>query len=244
MDLAVESHIEDEVTLAKRGDRQRRELLLVKHRQFIHAAASRVARRHLDWANDDELSVAMLAFNEAIDRYDETRSGSFLALARVVIERRLVDYFRRQGRGAVIPLSSYSEEELHIIEAEAASTTYERTAHQSDLSEEVSEFKVLLNQYGIKLADLVKSSPRHRDSRATLARVARTLASTPPFLDYLRKHRQLPLRELELATRVSRRQLENGRRYIVALALILSSPELVALKDFTPSLLGEGGMEA
>lgn len=242
--MAVERHIEDEVTLAQRGDRQCRELLLLKHRQFIHAVASKVARRHLDWANDDELSVAMLAFNEAIDRYDGTRGGSFLALARVVIERRLVDYFRRQGRGAGIPLSSCSEEELHLIEAQAASITFERNTRQADLSEEVSEFKLLLNQYGIKLADLVKSSPRHRDTRATLAEVARTVVSTPSFLDYLRKHRQLPLRELELTTRVSRRQLENGRRYIVALALILSSPELIPLKDFAPSLLGEGVMEA
>ena len=46
---------------------------------------------------DDELSIAMMAFHEAIGGYSRTR-GSFLKYAAMLIRSRLVDYSRREQR--------------------------------------------------------------------------------------------------------------------------------------------------
>ena len=47
---------------------------------------------------DDEASIAMIAFNEAIDAYDDSAGASFLSFAEIVIKRRMVDYFRRKTK--------------------------------------------------------------------------------------------------------------------------------------------------
>ncbi|MEW6448710.1 MAG: sigma factor, partial [Bacillota bacterium] len=52
----------------------------------------------------DELSVAWLALNEAIDQFRPGSGTSFLAFAKVVIRRRLVDYFRNvPGQSVTTP---------------------------------------------------------------------------------------------------------------------------------------------
>ncbi|MEW6447844.1 MAG: sigma factor, partial [Bacillota bacterium] len=86
--------LENWVIQAQAGDSQAREKVLVQSQAFVARVAARYARRYLHWSNDDELSVAWLALNEAIDQFRPGSGTSFLAFAKVVIRRRLVDYFR------------------------------------------------------------------------------------------------------------------------------------------------------
>lgn len=46
---------------------------------------------------DDEFSIAMIAFHEAIQSYSRTR-GSFLHYASILIKNRLIDYHRKESR--------------------------------------------------------------------------------------------------------------------------------------------------
>ena len=43
------------------------------------------------------MSIALLAFDEAVQHYN-AQKGSFLAFSSLVISRRLTDYMRKQGR--------------------------------------------------------------------------------------------------------------------------------------------------
>lgn len=90
-----------------------------------------------------------------------------------------------------------------------------------------------LLEYGISLDDLIKVSPKHRDTKQNLLRVAGVLAREQKLLEYLRKQKQLPLKELAALTGVSRRVLEKGRKYLIALVLILTEPEFFPLKRFS-----------
>jgi len=48
--------------------------------------------RHVEPENSEEYSVALLAFNEAINAYDEEKHSNFLVFSEQVINRRLIDY--------------------------------------------------------------------------------------------------------------------------------------------------------
>lgn len=68
--------------------------------QAHEAFVLRCASRHAGFAvtrSDDEYSVALLAFYEAIKGYDPA-SGPFGAYASLVIGRRLADHYRSQHR--------------------------------------------------------------------------------------------------------------------------------------------------
>ncbi len=65
------------------------------------AGCVRIVPQYLVLGRDDEASIAMIAFNEAIDAYSSDGGGaSFLSFAEIVIKRRMVDFFRRQARRA------------------------------------------------------------------------------------------------------------------------------------------------
>jgi RNA polymerase sigma factor len=95
----------------------------------------------------------------------------------------------------------------------------------SERREEIERFQKTLMEYGLSLRDLVNASPKHKDARMNLLKVARTLAGDSDLLALLVEKKRLPLNELSLATGVSRKTLERGRRYILAASLIMGFPD-------------------
>ncbi|MCL5676542.1 MAG: hypothetical protein M1602_01435 [Firmicutes bacterium] len=77
------------VTRAKDGDVEARNRLIAKFQPFVLGIASRISGRFVQAGRDDEVSVGLLAFNEAIDSYDPAKGVSFLGFAEIVIRRRL-----------------------------------------------------------------------------------------------------------------------------------------------------------
>ncbi len=62
----------------------------------ILCTASRVTG-HFVTKSDDEWTIALSAFVEAVKAYDLKR-GSFFNFAKMVIQRRLIDYIRQQKK--------------------------------------------------------------------------------------------------------------------------------------------------
>ncbi|MBQ8401937.1 MAG: hypothetical protein IJX14_08410, partial [Clostridia bacterium] len=63
---------------------------------FIRAEASKCIQR-LCTEQDDEYSIAMIAFHEAITGYERSR-GNFLRYAAMLIRSRIIDYSRKESR--------------------------------------------------------------------------------------------------------------------------------------------------
>ncbi len=225
---------------ARGGDATARELLLKRYTPFALKVASRVIGSYVELGRDDEASVALMAFNEAIDSYDPGRGASFLGFAQAVIRRRLIDFFRQaRSRSREVPLSAFGEAEdgseeilgsggvgavgrleaAQVAAAEWADADWEEA---TDRRGEVLRFRELLKAYGITLAELVRISPRHEDARKRAMEAARVLASRPNLIGHLRRRGELPLKELEILVGLSRKTLERQRKYIIAVALILT----------------------
>ena len=98
------------------------------HLDVYKRQASNCCRKYLVLGRDDEASIAMIAFNEAIDSFDSTGGASFLSFAEIVVKRRMVDYFRRQSKKSEeIPISAFESDEnedgiLQKIESKEAHT--------------------------------------------------------------------------------------------------------------------------
>lgn len=225
---------EDILAAARSGDSGAREELIKRHKDFIAGAGWATCKRFLVWGRDDELSVAQIAFNEAIDKYRPEEGASFHTFARRVIHHRLVDYIRRESKHKHISLSPMNpgDEELGRYDAATSTGQYMENEIQAAFAEMVEEYIKTLATYGIDMADLIKASPRRRNSKETLNSVAKRLLNEPELMDYLQKYKKLPLKELERITGIKRRVLEKGRKYIIALALILNNPVFSPLKEF------------
>ncbi|MDA8343963.1 MAG: RNA polymerase sigma-I factor [Thermaerobacter sp.] len=208
------------------ADKAARELLIERFTPFVLRATTRTVGRYVRLGEDDEVSVALIAFNEAIDRFDPERGGNFLAFAETVIKRRLIDHYRREGQRREIPLSALQAEEGDResqlpMEAEAAISAHQERTAQEERREEILRFQTALNGFGIHFSDLVRLSPRHRDARAAAMGVAALVAGRHELRRYLLERGSLPMRQLEAEVALSRKTLERHRKFIVAVALAL-----------------------
>lgn len=196
--------------------------------------SSNLCKRYLTWGVDDELSIALVAFNEAIDKYEPGEGASFYGFSKTVMTRRLIDHFRKESKYQLLSLSPSESDsnDFKNYDSEVSMEMYQETEQNYDFVETVKSYVLALAEYGITLEDLVKVSPKHRDSKATLYKVAQELSDRDDLLQYLTKNKCLPLKELELLTGIKRKVLERGRKYIIATVLILSDPDFMSLKSF------------
>jgi RNA polymerase sigma factor len=210
---------------ARAGDADARDTLLRDFMPFVLRVASQQTGRYLRTGVDEEISVALMAFNQAIDGYQEGR-GSFAGFAETVIRRRLIDYRRRQKLGREVVLS-----DLEVLDDEGhlETPTLDRVARDAwsadqeaaERRQEIFEYRETLARFGIEFRDLTRNCPKHRDARARATAVARRVAEDRDLAEHLLAERNLPLRDLLPRVEESRKTVERHRRYIVAVALIL-----------------------
>lgn len=224
---------------ARNGDTLARETLIQNYMPFITRAASSVSGRYLAPENDDQISVAMMAFNEAIDHYDGTKGIAFLTFAETVIKRRIIDYFRKESRNSRAVLFGVNHNEtgpdagspLDRIEVRRAEEKLALENETADLRDEIARFNADLQAFGISFFDLVEASPKHEDARLRAMSAARRVVENRVYRDFLLNRKSLPLKALEQEVDVSRKTLERQRKYIVAVALLLMS-DYVCLKEY------------
>ena len=207
---------------ARGGDREAREELVERHRHFILGAAAACCKRRITW-HDDAASIALIAFNEAVDTYKDDRGVPFLAFARLVIRSRIADHYRKEARAAAESL-----EQVAATGGLAAEVVWGRFTEEEivrERREEIERYRKLLQEFGLTFKDLVAAAPKHRDARANFLRVGRVLAENQEWFRQLVEKKRVPLAELSIATGVPRKTLERGRRYILAVSLIFGYPE-------------------
>lgn len=210
---------------AMAGDSKARENLIGECQLFIHKITCGQAKRNLEWGRDDELSIALIAFNEAIDAYCPEKQVPFPAFVRIVIQSRLKDYWRRENRAQPSAAVLLEPEDMEGLSTRESWEAYWDQVIAQERGEEIRRFNQLLNEYGINFSDLVKVSPQHSDTRQRLHQVAVSLVQSPQLMMLLLNTKKLPLQELSAGLGISRKTLERGRKYIIALALILQFAE-------------------
>ena len=86
----------EQKVLAAKADEQIFNELVESHKGWMLRIAHETTHRYIT-DSDDEWSIALMAFSEAVKSY-EADKGSFRGLAAMVIRRRIVDYLRKEGR--------------------------------------------------------------------------------------------------------------------------------------------------
>lgn len=216
------------VEAAQAGNREARDELIRAYTPFILRVASQAAGRYVVVGQDEEVSVAFSAFNEAIDAY-RSDQGSFLRFAETVVRRRLIDLFRHRERaqGREVVLSdlemTHGEEgeevALPALDA-AAEAAWRRAEEATQRRWEIEELGRRLAQFRITWEDLARHGPRHRDARRRALEVARRVAEDRDLARHLVERGELPMRRLLEVISVHRKTLERHRKYIIAAALI------------------------
>ena len=221
----------------KAGNKQMRDAFIARHKPFIMKVASMCTGRKI-WEDDDEFGIGMEAFNEAINSYDLNKKSNFFTFCELVIKRRIIDFIRMNSKNSrVFPFSSMGD--FNEFESKYLVSDSHLNYENAEVEEDIIVFKQKLAKYGITILELAKSSPKHKDSRSLCVEIAKVLAEDNELYGKLKKNRNIPRNELLKRVNVHRRTIENNRKFIIAVCLILRSNLEISKKFF--SLMERGG---
>lgn len=209
---------------------------LIKQQEFyILKCASKTCHRYIT-KSDDEWSIALMAFTQAIQSYDLTK-GSFASFADLVIKRRLIDYIKSQTKYnsevTVDPIAFDTEPEEDAPDASIRIAVAEQVSRQdnNDLKYEIEAANMSFSEYGFSFFDLSECSPRALKTKKACAEAVNYMLRNEPSIKELRTTKQLPLKIIEKNTHIPRKILERHRKYIIAAIEILSG-EYPYLSDY------------
>ncbi len=219
-----------------RSDEKAFENLVRENKNFIKKVAYNTVHRFVT-ESDDEWSVALLAFHEAVRHYDVGK-GEFAAFSGMVIKRRLMDYMTSENRhGAemtvepgILAGDRDDLEDLTALQSETlkgARRQAERlggdyaSPESSPVKDEIDAMQQVLSGYGFSFFDLAESSPKAEKTKKMCGQIIGFLSGDPVLMRKMRSTGTLPVKEILEKIKVPRKITERHRKYIIASAEIL-----------------------
>lgn len=210
---------------AAKEDVQAADRLIGTYLPFIKTETAKFLKRPPIEGHDDELSIAMIAFHEAIGGYSRTR-GAFLKYAAMLIRSRLIDYSRREQRHSrVISLDAPAREENTTLGEVLVGERdpHEEMAARDAARIEIEELTRQMKEFGVDLSNVADNCPKQQRTLDACRKALQYARENPELLDDLLKTKRLPIGQLAAGSGVERKTLERHRKYMVALLLIYTN---------------------
>ncbi|MBG9589462.1 RNA polymerase sigma factor SigI [Cytobacillus firmus] len=232
--------LEETVKLIQQGNAALNNELIESYKPFIAKTVSSVCKRYIH-ESDDEFSIGLIAFNEAIQKYSPDKGSSLISFSEVLIKRRVIDYIRKQSKFQNLSFNGVSNLEdddtaSSAIEDELSIEDYRKKTDEELRKEEIFQFTQILQEFGLTFSDLIEQSPKHADARKNAMTVAKILVENEELKSILFDKKKLPIKQLEGYVSLSRKTIERNRKYIIAISLILTG-DYVFLKDYIKGVL-------
>lgn len=210
---------------AAKENTQEADKLIRTYMPFIKSETAKFLRRPPVEGHDDELSIAMIAFHEAVYGYSAAR-GSFLKYASMLIKSRLIDYHRKEARHSnVISLDApLGEDEGTLVDTISdEKDTHEEMIVQDATREEIEELGRQMQAFDVSFTDVADNCPKQQRTLEACRRALQYAKDHPELLDELVRTKRLPIAKLCEGSSVERKTLERHRKYMVALMLIYTN---------------------
>ncbi|GAE90135.1 RNA polymerase sigma factor SigI [Acetivibrio straminisolvens] len=224
--------INQRVELIK-NDEDKINIFVEEYKPFIAACAQKVVGRYVAYGQDDELSIALMAFVEAIRSYDASK-GNFLSFSQNVIRRRIIDYQRKEKKhSTVVNINGYVEHEEEETDLSIA-MSIEKYSNE-EISEyrrlELQQLKKELEKWDISFFELVNISPKHKKTKKIYSNIIKFLLSRQDIMEKIKQKKYLPIAEIEKNLKIPRKTIERARKYIIAVVIIFTG-DYEFIKDY------------
>jgi len=214
---------------AMREDEYLRNRFIEKYKPFLAKYTSTLCNRYVSYGKDEELSVALLAFNESIDRFNG--EGIFFEYAKMVMKSRLYDYFNSKEYKEKYNKESIDDDHYYLNES--SKQRYNDTLASQRLKEEVEELRKVLKLYNIEIEELYKQRPKHLMSRNHVHHLISLLIQNEEIVSLIIDKGYLPMNRILKQYKTTQKRIEPYRKYIIAI-IIICVGQFELLKDYMP----------
>ncbi|WFD09170.1 sigma factor [Tepidibacter hydrothermalis] len=195
------------------------------HLPFIVHTITQVTGRYVEVENSEELSVGLIAFDEAMSKYYADRGATFLSFARLVISSRIKDFINKERRtNKVISLEQMTESNGY--QAGMNDSNFE-----NEVAVEVEIWESFIQKFGFDLEQLVDELPRHADTRNNAIDLSEKISHDSEIVDRMYQKYKLPMAKIILRFRTTKKVLKRSKKFIIATVVIFTK-NLATLKQW------------
>lgn len=217
--------IADRVQAAKQ-DSLAADDLIRDYLPFIRSETAALCKKRPGQSIDDELSIAMLGFHEAIQGYNASK-GPFLGFASRIMKHRLIDYFRQEKRhyGQIslsTPVTNDSETTLEEMLPDEVRHEEVYDSRQAT-KQEIAELSNQLDRFGLSLSAIADNAPKQGRTKRQCLQALKYAKAHPLLIQETIRTGRLPLTALVDGAGVEKKTLERHRKYLMALLVIYSN---------------------
>lgn len=205
-------------------DSEAADSLIADYMPFIRSETAKFLKRQ-PVQEDDELSIAMFAFYEAICSYSRLR-GAFLSYAALQIRSRLIDDYRREKRNrGHISLDTPADEEQNdrISSLADPNDAYLERDTREATQAEISELTEQMKEFGLSMTDIAENAPKQGRTLEICQRAVCYARQHPELLEDFLRTKRVPLAKLAEGADAERKTLERHRKYLAAVLLICTN---------------------
>lgn len=199
--------------------------VIENHMPFIIKSISDVTGRYVSCENDEELSVGLLGFHEAIERYDNEK-GHFLSYAKLVIGSRIKNYLKGENRHHHSSLEELLDKGLEIKDE-----YLEQEEDNSILVEEINKLKAEINSFGFTLEDLANEAPKQQATRKNAISLSEEICKDEEFTSFMYVKKRLPIKRIVLKFSVTEKVIKRSKKFIISVVIIIDK-NFGALKNW------------
>ncbi|QHQ62561.1 RNA polymerase subunit sigma [Anaerocolumna sedimenticola] len=216
----------DSMAVKASADKEMLNLFIQQNEYYILKSVAAITHRFIN-KSDDEWSIALHAFTEAVQSY-QFEKGSFYSYSELVIRRRLIDYYRSQEKYRQelfvdpVVFETEPEEETDNLSVHLAVAKQVTVEKDDSLKLEIDAANDALSHYGFTFFDLTDCSPHSKKTKSACAKAVSYILNNPLLKQELFHTKQLQLKIIEKNAKVPRKLLERHRKYIIAAVEILS----------------------
>ncbi|WP_238917514.1 RNA polymerase sigma factor SigI [Clostridium sp. YIM B02555] len=199
--------------------------LIENHMPFIIKSISEVTGRYVSCENDEELSVGLLGFHEAIERYDNEK-GHFLSYAKLVIGSRIKNYLKSENKHQHSSLDDLLDKGVDIKDE-----YFEPKEDNSLLLEQINKFKTEIGSFGFTFEDLVNEAPKQQATRKNAIMLAEQISVEEEFTSFMYLKKRLPITRIVAKFSVTEKVIKRSKKFIISVVIIIDK-NLNALKNW------------
>lgn len=198
---------------------QATEEFIEKHIPFIISCISKFTGRYVSIENDDEYSIGMMAFVEAIEKYKESR-GDFYAFSRLVIESRLKNFFEKENKHIKNKsIEDYKERGTDLVDN---LEDYDKDDLNREFTiNEIKKLKEEIDDFGFGFEELVNEAPKHKDTREKAIDISEKSSREKDITDFMFVKKRLPIKNMSDRFDVSEKVIRKSKLFIITVIIIL-----------------------
>ena len=195
------------------------EEFIEKHIPFIISCISKFTGRYVSIENDDEYSIGMIAFVEAIEKYKEEK-GDFYAFSRVVIESRLKNFFEKENKYSKNKsIEEYKEKGTDLVEN--LEDHDKEDLNREFTINEINQLKEEIEEFGFGFEELVNEAPKHKDTREKAIEISEKSSKEKDITDFMFMKKRLPIKNMSDRFDVSEKVIRKSKLFIITVIIIL-----------------------